>query len=59
MTTLLPEGAAVRKAVKWISEQRSADPSLPVHKLVDEAGRRFNLSPGEQDFLLRFCREQG
>ena len=58
MTTIMPEGDAIRNAVKWISEQRTQSPDTPVHKLVDDAGFRFNLSPKEQDFLSRFCKEE-
>ncbi|MFO7965766.1 MAG: hypothetical protein R6U50_17705 [Desulfobacterales bacterium] len=56
MTTIMPEGEAIRNAVKWISEQRTRHPDIPVHKLVGDAGLRFNLSPKEQEFLARFCK---
>jgi hypothetical protein len=59
MTTIMPEGDAIRQAVKWISEKRDLDSRIPTQKLVDEAGLKFNLSPKEQEFLLRFCREKG
>ena len=53
----MPEGDAIRNAVKWISEKRQEKTDVPVHKLVEEAGWKFNLSPNEQDFLFRFCKE--
>jgi hypothetical protein len=45
--------AAIRQAVKWIDEQRTADPGADRLRLVDEAARRFDLSPVEAEFLLR------
>ncbi|MBU4000714.1 MAG: hypothetical protein KKA41_02035 [Proteobacteria bacterium] len=59
MTTIMPEGDAIRNAVQWISEKRQTDPKSSIQKLMDEAGLKFNLSPREQEFLSRFCREQG
>jgi len=47
------EGEGLRKAVRWISEQRQADPSLKLAKVIDEAAQRFDLSPLETDFLWR------
>ena len=58
MATIMPEGEALRKAVKYISEKRKAEPNISIVKLVDEASFTFNLSPKEEDFLLRFCKEQ-
>jgi hypothetical protein len=57
MTTIMPEGEALRKAVRWISEEREADPEKRLGKLLDEAAVRFNLSPGDSAFLDRFVRE--
>lgn len=58
MTTIMPEGDAIRNAVKWIAEQRIQFPDAPVRKWLNEAGFRFNLSPKEQEFLSRFCNEE-
>lgn len=58
MTTIMPDGDTIRNAVKWISEQRQESPETPVQRWVDQAGMRFNLSPKEQDFLSRFCKEE-
>jgi hypothetical protein len=48
-----PEGEAIRRALRWISDQRKADPSLKLAKVIDEAAQRFDLSPLEADFLWR------
>ena len=58
MAKLEPEGEGIRKAVRWISDQRQADPSLVVSKIVDEAAKRFDLSPLETDFLLQSLAKQ-
>jgi hypothetical protein len=49
----LPEGEHVRRAVRWISDNRNDDPSRSAVALVSEAATRFDLSPLEEDWLLR------
>ena len=56
MSSILPEGAALRKAVHWISKMRE-EGNTPLPKLIGEAGVRFNLSPKDQEFLRRFFLE--
>ncbi len=58
MSDILPEGEAVRKAIKWISEQVQTHPDARVQKFVFEAITRFDLSPKDSDFLLNFYRSQ-
>jgi hypothetical protein len=48
-----PDGEAIRRALRWISDQRAADPGLKLSKAIDEASQRFDLSPLEADFLLQ------
>ena len=57
MTHPLPEGENLRKAVKWISNQRKADPDLDIAALAEKASVRFDLSPGDSEFLARFLKE--
>ena len=57
MTTIMPEGDAIRKAVKWISGELKEDPNKSVQKLVNNAALRFNLSPKETEFLTEFYRK--
>jgi hypothetical protein len=45
--------APIKQAVKWLDEQLRANPSADRLKLVDEASRRFDLTPLDADFLLR------
>ncbi len=56
---MTPEGENLRKAVKWISEEKQYSPGT--HKdsdIINEAAMKFNLSPAETDFLYRFLKEQ-
>nr|WP_321399702.1 hypothetical protein [uncultured Desulfobacter sp.] len=57
MSTVMPQGDALKKAVAWVAEKRIAQPNLKVNKLVDEACLQFDLSPKDSEFLLRFVKE--
>jgi len=56
MTTIQPDGEMIRKAVKWISEERQTDQSKKHQQLIEEAAIRFNLSPMEVEYLNNFLR---
>lgn len=58
MSTILPEGERLRRAVKWISGQREEYPEVPVSRLVNEAIMRFDMNPKEANFLLNFYRKE-
>ena len=45
--------APVKAAIKWIGEQLRERPGADRVTLLDEAARRFDLSPLEEDFVLR------
>jgi len=51
--SIMPEGEGLRRAVKWISEQRQYEPEKPIDRLISEAGVRFDLAPNETDYLVR------
>ncbi len=57
MTTIMPTGDSIRKAVKWIDEEKKGG-RTDLMKLIDEAGMNFNLSPKDSDFLIRFFKEE-
>jgi hypothetical protein len=57
MATVMPEGEAIRKAVKWISDNLLDDPNKSVQKLINEAVMRFDLSPKDGEFLTGFFRK--
>ncbi|RJP59999.1 MAG: hypothetical protein C4549_01305 [Deltaproteobacteria bacterium] len=58
MSSILPKGEDIRRAVKWISEQLQENPDQIVQKLVNEAVLRFNLSPKDSEFLIKFYSSQ-
>jgi len=57
MAAIMPEGEAIRKAVKWISDNLQDDPNKSVQKLINEAVMRFDLSPKDAEFLTDFYRK--
>lgn len=57
MSGLHPQGDALKKAIQWISDQRKRDSGKNSGTLADEAGLRFDLSPKDSEFLLRFVKE--
>ena len=56
----MPVGEApIKQAIKWIDEQLRDNPKADRTKLVDEASRRFDLTPLDADWLWRFLAERG
>ncbi|MFC1884620.1 hypothetical protein ACFL2O_07605 [Thermodesulfobacteriota bacterium] len=54
MATIQQKGEAVRKAVKWISENIKEGKNRPVSLIIMEAAGRYNLSPKEEAFIREF-----
>ena len=54
MHELLPEGDEIRRAVKWVSANLQEGSDRSVQALVQDAVFKFDLSPLEADFLIRF-----
>ncbi len=52
--SLLPEHEGLRRAVEWLIEQPARDAPT-----IEEAARRFDLSPVDEEFLLRHFRSGG
>ena len=57
MSEITPTGESLRRAVRYVSDQLGEDPDRPLLSLVDEASRRFDLTPKESEYLIRFYRE--
>jgi len=57
MTTIQPEGENLRKAVKWISDERKYGAERKPAKLIEEACFKFNLSPVDAEYLAKFFKE--
>jgi hypothetical protein len=51
--------APIKQAVAWIDERLRDEPDAERLRLVDEAARRFDLSPLDADFLMRHLAERG
>ena len=49
--SLLPKGEDLRRAIGWLAEQ--GDWTLA---RIEEACRRFDLSPADEEFLIRHFR---
>lgn len=49
--SLLPEHEGLRRAVEWLIEQPARDAQT-----IEDAARRFDLSPVDEEFLLRHFR---
>jgi len=58
MTTIQPDGEMIRKAVKWISEERETEPSKNHQQMIEGAAIRFNLSPMEVEYLSNFLKTE-
>jgi len=50
--------APIKQAIMWIDEQLHDRPGVDRVKLVDEASRRFDLTPLDADFLFRHLAER-
>jgi hypothetical protein len=58
MTTVQPEGEDLRKAVKWISEERKYNPGKKFSELIEEACLKFDLSPMAAEYLFKMAKKQ-
>jgi len=55
--SILPEGEQLRRAVKWISEQRLENPGESLSTLIGEACLKFDLPPKDAEVLIRLLSE--
>ena len=51
--------APIKQAVKWIEDQLLDRPDADRVKLVDDASRRFDLTPLDEEFLYRHLARRG
>ncbi|MFP4630521.1 MAG: hypothetical protein ACLFMQ_07330 [Desulfohalobiaceae bacterium] len=52
MSTIMPEEKKIQDALKWISGQKE-EQCKSERLLVQEAAFRFNLTPKQEQYLLR------
>ena len=57
MTEVMPKGENVRRAVRWISDNLRENANQSLKKLINDAILRFDLSPGDSEFLINFYKE--
>jgi len=55
--SIVPEGEQLRRAVKWISDERCEHAGLPLFTLIERACLKFDLAPKDEEFLLRYFME--
>jgi len=56
--SVLPEGEQLRRAVKWISDERVENPGVELSKLIGQACLKFDLPPKDAEFLAHFITEE-
>ena len=56
---IVPKGEGMRRAVRWLDEQRREQPQARMYRLVERASVRFDLSPLEEQFLLERFGDEG
>ena len=54
MSNIIPQGEALRNAVKWISEECKENSDAVINVLIQQAAAKFNLSPKDEEFLMTF-----
>jgi hypothetical protein len=57
MATVQPQGENLRKAVKWISEERKYNLEKTLSGLIEKACLKFDLSPMDAEYLLNFFKQ--
>ncbi len=57
MATINSGSQSVKKAIAWISEKRKEHPEKDVALIAEDANFRFDLSPKDSEFILRFVKD--
>ena len=52
--SIQPEGEDLRKATRWISDERLNNPNASLTNLIEQACVKFDLAPKDAEFLMRF-----
>lgn len=58
MTTIIPEGEKLRRAVRWVSQEIQSNPEASLIKLAGDAALKFDLTPKDSDFLIRLYQKE-
>ena len=57
MSTIISQSDKLKNAIEWISEKRKNNPNIKAMQLAEDASLRFDLSPRDSEFLLRFVKD--
>ena len=57
MATVQPQGENLRKAVKWISDERQYNPVQKLPELIEKACLKFDLSPMDAEYLFNLLKQ--
>lgn len=57
--SIRPEGEQLRRAIKWMSDERTEHPGAGLSELIADACLKFDLPPKDAESLLRFFTEKG
>ena len=58
MSAIYQHEELVRRALRYIIERMQERPGADLTRLLDDAGIRFNLSPNDQESLLRLLSQE-
>lgn len=56
--SIISEGEQLRRAIKWISDERSDNPGTGLSGFIGDACLKFDLPPKDAEFLMRFFAEK-
>lgn len=56
--SIIPEGEQLRKAIKWISDERVDNPGAALFTLIEKACLKFDLPPKDGEFLMHFFTDE-
>jgi hypothetical protein len=51
--------APIKQAIKWMDDRLLEHPDLDRITLVDDASKRFDLTPLDEEFLYRHLAQRG
>ena len=54
--SIQPEGEHIKKAIKWLSEQRQENKNKTEADILQEVSIRFNLSPNDTEYIKKFIK---
>jgi hypothetical protein len=56
--SIQPQGETLRKAVKYISEEKQAAPDTRLGMLIQQACMKFDLTPKDAEYLTQFYKDK-